>query len=77
MAFNYYTRSAVGFVAMNANNGATADKAVLQALMYATDRQDSVIHTSDGIKKQVTKLKVKGGGSLTGYVFCHHSLLVK
>lgn len=33
------TRSAVGFVAMNANNGATADKAVRQALMYATDRQ--------------------------------------
>ena len=39
MAFNYYTRGAVGFVAMNANNGATADKAVRQALMYATDRQ--------------------------------------
>ena len=38
MAFNYYSRSVVGFVAMNANNGATADKAVRQALMYATDR---------------------------------------
>ena len=62
MAFNYYTRGAVGFVAMNANNGATADKAVRQALMYATDRQgfcDSYFgwdkKTSDEVKK------VKGG----------------
>ena len=42
IAFNTYTRSAEGFLAFNANNGATADKAVRQALSYATDRQGFV-----------------------------------
>lgn len=62
MAFNYYTRSAVGFVAMNANNGATADKAVRQALMYATDRQgfcDSYFRWDKKASDEVKK--VKGG----------------
>lgn len=54
---NDYTRSAVGFVAMNANNGATADKAVRQALMYATDRQGFCDSYFGWDKKQVTKLK--------------------
>ena len=62
MAFNYYSRSAVGFVAMNANNGATADKAVRQALMYATDRQgfcDSYFGWDKKASDEVKK--VKGG----------------
>lgn len=62
MAFNYYTRSAVGFVALNANNGATADKAVRQALMYATDRQgfcDSYFRWDKKASDEVKK--VKGG----------------
>lgn len=62
MAFNYYTRGAVGFVAMNANNGATADKAVRQALMYATDRQgfcDSYFGWDKKASDEVKK--VKGG----------------
>lgn len=62
MTFNYYTRSAVGFVAMNANNGATADKAVRQALMYATDRQgfcDSYFGWDKKASDEVKK--VKGG----------------
>ena len=62
MAFNDYTRSAVGFVAMNANNGATADKAVRQALMYATDRQgfcDSYFGWDKKASDEVKK--VKGG----------------
>ena len=62
MAFNYYTRSAVGFVALNANNGATADKAVRQALMYATDRQgfcDSYFGWDKKASDEVKK--VKGG----------------
>lgn len=42
ITFNTYTRSAEGFLAFNANNGATADKAVRQALSYATDRQGFV-----------------------------------
>lgn len=40
--FNTYTRAAEGFVSFNSNNGATADKAVRQALAYATDRQGFV-----------------------------------
>ena len=62
MAFNYYTRSAVGFVALNANNGATVDKAVRQALMYATDRQgfcDSYFRWDKKASDEVKK--VKGG----------------
>lgn len=62
MTFNYYTRSAVGFVAMNSNNGATADKAVRQALMYATDRQgfcDSYFGWDKKASDEVKK--VKGG----------------
>ena len=62
MAFNYYSRSAIGFVAMNANNGATADKAVRQALMYATDRQgfcDSYFGWDKKASDEVKK--VKGG----------------
>ena len=42
ISFNNYTRSVEGFVAMNTNNGATSDKAVRQALAYATDRQGFV-----------------------------------
>lgn len=60
MAFNYYTRSAVGFVALNANNGATADKAVRQALMYATDRQgfcDSYFGWDKKASDEVKKIK--------------------
>lgn len=60
MAFNYYTRSAVGFVALNANNGATADKAVRQALMYATDRQgfcDSYFGWGKKASDEVKKVK--------------------
>ena len=62
LAFNDYSRSAVGFVAMNANNGATADKAVRQALMYATDRQgfcDSYFGWDKKASDEVKK--VKGG----------------
>lgn len=62
MAFNYYTRSAVGFVALNANNGATADKAVRQALMYATDRQGFCDSYFGWDKKASDEFKkVKGG----------------
>lgn len=42
LSFNTYTRSAEGYLAFNSNNGATADKAVRQALSYATDRQGFV-----------------------------------
>lgn len=62
ITMNYYTRGAVGFVAMNANNGATADKAVRQALMYATDRQgfcDSYFGWDKKASDEVKK--VKGG----------------
>ena len=62
MAFNYYTRSAVGFVAMNANNGATADKAVRQALMYATDRQGFCDSYFGWDKKASDEVKKVEGG---------------
>ena len=62
MAFNYYSRSAVGFVAMNANNGATADKAVRQALMYATDRQGFCDSYSGWDKKASDEVKKVEGG---------------
>ena len=62
MAFNDYTRSAVGFVAMNANNGATADKAVRQALMYATDRQGFCDSYFGWDKKASDEVKKVEGG---------------
>ena len=62
MAFNYYSRSAVGFVAMNANNGATADKAVRQALMYATDRQGFCDSYFGWDKKASDEVKKVEGG---------------
>lgn len=62
MTFNYYTRSAVGFVAMNSNNGATADKAVRQALMYATDRQGFCDSYFGWDKKASDEVKKVEGG---------------
>lgn len=62
MTFNYYTRSAVGFVAMNANNGATADKAVRQALMYATNRQGFCDSYFGWDKKASDEVKKVEGG---------------
>ena len=62
MAFNYYTRSAIGFVAMNSNNGATADKAVRQALMYATDRQGFCDSYFGWDKKASDEVKKVQGG---------------
>lgn len=60
ITFNSYTRGAEGFVSLNTNNGATADKAVRQALIYATDRQgfvDSYFAWDKKASDEVKKLK--------------------
>lgn len=57
LKYNTYTRGAVGFVAFNNNNGATADKAVRQALEYATDRQGFVDSYYAWDKKASDELK--------------------
>ena len=62
LAYNTYTRSAVGFVAFNNNNGATTDQAVRQALMYATDRQGFVDSYYGWDKKASDELKELQGG---------------
>ena len=60
--FNTYTRGAEGFVSMNTNNGATADKAVRQALAYATDRQGFVDSYFAWDKKASDEVKKVQGG---------------
>lgn len=62
ITFNTYTRGAEGFVAMNNNNGATADKAVRQALAYATDRQGFVDSYFGWDKKASSEVKKVQGG---------------